>query len=178
MSVDEVIAAIVQLDHQYVVLTGGEPMLFSELVPLCDKLREMEKHITIETAGTLSLPVECDLMSLSPKLSNSTPLDASKRWLDRHEKSRHVPDVIRYFINRYPYQMKFVVGDQTDGKEVLAYLEDFPEIDRDRVMLMPEGTTLRRLNAVEQWLQPFCADHDLIYCPRRQIEWFGAVRGT
>lgn len=178
LSVDEVTAQIEELDHNYVVLTGGEPMLFSELVPLCDMLRRLGKHITIETAGTLSLPIECDLMSVSPKLSNSTPIDASDRWLRRHETSRHAPEVIRYLVSRYPYQMKFVVGEPTDGEEVLSYLGEFPAIDRDRVMLMPEGVTLGRLRSVEEWLQPFCADHDLIFCPRRQIEWFGAVRGT
>ena len=57
---------------KHVVLTGGEPMLFAELVPLAAELRR-GLHITIETAGTLYLPLECDLMSISPKLSNSTP---------------------------------------------------------------------------------------------------------
>ena len=36
-------------------------------------LRERELHITIETAGTVFAPVVCDLMSISPKLANSTP---------------------------------------------------------------------------------------------------------
>jgi 7-carboxy-7-deazaguanine synthase len=178
MAVSEVVEAVLENEHQFVVLTGGEPMLFAELVPLCDQLHQAGKHITIETAGTLSLPLECDLMSVSPKLANSTPLDASDRWIDRHEKTRHTPDVIRYLTTRYPYQMKFVVGEQEDGEEVLDYLLDFPDIDRDRVMLMPEGVTLGRLNCVERWLKPFCAKHALIFCPRRQIEWYGAMRGT
>ncbi len=177
-SVDEVIAGIEKHDSKHVVLTGGEPMLFAELVPLCDRLSNMGKHITIETAGTLSLPVECDLMSLSPKLSNSTPKEASDRWLERHEKTRHAPAVIRYLVSCYPYQMKFVVGEEQDANEVIEYLEQFPEINRDRVMLMPEGVTLGRLQAVESWLQPFCADHDFVFCPRRQIEWYGSIRGT
>lgn len=177
-SVDEVYDEIESLDHQYVVLTGGEPMLFAELVPLCDKLHQAGRHITIETAGTLSLPLECDLMSISPKLSNSTPMDASPRWTERHEKTRHAPDVIRYLVERYPYQMKFVVGEEEDGEEVLHYLEQFPEINHERVMLMPEGCTVGRLEQVAKWLEPFCADNDLIFCPRRQIEWYGSVRGT
>ena len=178
LSIDEIIQETESYDTKHVVLTGGEPMLFAELVPLCERLQEAGKHITIETAGTLSLPLHCDLMSISPKLSNSTPTDISKRWLERHEKTRHMPDVIRYFVQRYPYQMKFVVGEAADGAEVLEYLQEFPEIDRGRVMLMPEGVALGRLQAVEEWLQPFCAEHDLIFCPRRQIEWYGSIRGT
>ena len=45
MSVDEVFEAIAELQHQYVVLTGGEPMLFSEMVPLCERLHENGNHI-------------------------------------------------------------------------------------------------------------------------------------
>ena len=70
---------------EHVVLTGGEPMLFAELIPLAAELRGAGKHITIETAGTLYLPVACDLMSISPKLSNSTPSAAQAgRWRRRH----------------------------------------------------------------------------------------------
>ena len=178
LSVDEIFESIESFDCQHVVLTGGEPMLFAELVPLSAKLQQADKHITIETAGTLSLPLECDLMSISPKLSNSTPPDASDRWRERHEKTRHAPNVIRFLVDRYPHQMKFVVGVEADAAEVLEYLLEFPEIKRHRVMLMPEGITLCRLQAVETWLQPFCVDHDLIFCPRRHIEWYGEMRGT
>ena len=48
-------------------------MLWAELVPLTAALAHEGRHITIETAGTLDLAVKCDLMSISPKLSNSTP---------------------------------------------------------------------------------------------------------
>jgi 7-carboxy-7-deazaguanine synthase len=72
-AVDEIIAEIEEWDCRHVVITGGEPMLFAELIPLCRELRRRGRHITIETAGTLYLPAECDLMSISPKLSGSAP---------------------------------------------------------------------------------------------------------
>ena len=78
------------------VLTGGEPMLFAELIPLTAELHRKKMHITIETAGTLYLPVACDLMSISPKLSNSTPSpERDPRWARRHDLNRHAPEVIR-----------------------------------------------------------------------------------
>src|SRR5947209_14228731 len=52
---------------RHVVITGGEPMLFAELIPLSNRLSELGFHITIETAGTLFLPVECDLLLTSPR---------------------------------------------------------------------------------------------------------------
>jgi 7-carboxy-7-deazaguanine synthase len=135
--------------------------------------------VTIETAGTLDLPVRCDLMSISPKLANSTPSPSlSAGWSRRHERTRHAPHVIRRLVRDYPYQLKFVVERLADCDEVLTWLDAFPEIDRARVMLMPQGIDAAQLAAVAEWLVPYCAATGLAYCPRRHIEWFGLVRGT
>ncbi len=179
LSVEETLMRVEQFACEHVVLTGGEPMLFAELIPLCDELRGRGRHITIETAGTLYLPLACDLMSISPKMSNSTPRQSlAPRWQLRHEHTRLAPEVIRRLVAEYEYQFKFVVGRPQDGDEVLRYLGEFPEIDRDRVMLMPLGTEVDELARVAQWLPDYCARYGLRFCPRRQIEWFGLVRGT
>lgn len=178
-SVDEIIEEMGRFELEHVVLTGGEPMLFAELVPLCERLREQRRHITIETAGTLYLPLECDLMSISPKLSNSTPSrEEYPRWHQRHEASRYVPNTIRRLIQEHEYQFKFVIADPADILEVQEYLSEFPEIDRDRVLLMPEGCDATRLHEIQRWLDEDCRRLGFTVCPRRQIEWFGAVRGT
>ena len=62
LSVEEISICVDRLPCDHVVITGGERMLFAELIPLTEKLRARGRHITIETAGTLYLPVECDLM--------------------------------------------------------------------------------------------------------------------
>ena len=164
---------------RHAVLTGGEPMLFSELVPLAAALRERGFHITIETAGTLYLPLACDLMSISPKLASSTPpARRDPRWHERHERNRHVPDVIRRLVREYDYQIKFVVDSPRDCQEADAWLAEFPEIDRSRVLLMPQGTDLDALREKAGWLEPYCREHGVTFCPRKHIEWFGNVRGT
>jgi 7-carboxy-7-deazaguanine synthase len=179
LGVDEVFDQVSLLGAQHVVLTGGEPMLFAELIPLADRLRAAGKHITIETAGTLYLPVACDLMSISPKLANSTPSFArAGRWRRRHARARFVPDVIRRLLDEYEYQLKFVIDTPADCDDVLGWLDDFPQLDRSRVLLMPQGTKREELAEREVWLEPYCQEHGLAYCPRRQIEWFGLVRGT
>lgn len=164
---------------RHVVVTGGEPMLLPELVPLCVELRRQGMHITIETAGTRYQPVECDLMAVSPKLSNSTPrASEAPEWVDLHERSRAAPDVLRRLYAEYDCQFKFVVDNLSDCEEVTVYLADFPEIDRSRVLLMPMGTNAAELAAKGQWLDPYCMEHGLTFCPRRHIEWFGCRRGT
>lgn len=179
LAVEEIVAKIETFDCEHVVLTGGEPMLFAELIPLCEQLHARKHHITIETAGTLYLPLVCDLMSISPKLANSTPSrELAPAWHERHDRTRHVPEVIQRLADEYEYQFKFVVQHPRDGEEVLHYLADFPSIDRQRVMLMPMGTDVDELSQVSTWLSDFCARYGLRSCPRRQIEWFGLVRGT
>jgi 7-carboxy-7-deazaguanine synthase len=179
LSVPEVLERVAALGCSHVVLTGGEPMLFSELALLCAGLHSAQRHITIETAGTIYLPLECDLMSISPKLSNSTPsLEQARGWRERHERTRCAPDVIRRLISEHSYQLKFVVDAPADCDEVQAYLERVPEIDRRRVLLMPQGTDRQTLARAAEWLTPYCRRHAFHYCPRKQIEWFGLTRGT
>ncbi len=179
LAVHEILARVETLEARHVVLTGGEPMLFAEMLPLAEELRRRGLHITIETAGTLYLPVACDLMSISPKLAGSAP-DAglASRWRERHERARHAPEVVRRLVAEYEYQFKFVVDTRDECLDVEAYLRAFPEIARDRVMLMPQGTEAEALERQGAWLEPYCREHALRYCPRKHIEWYGLMRGT
>lgn len=167
----------VELGH--VILTGGEPMLFSELIPLCTQLRERNWHITIETSGTLYLPVSCDLMSISPKLASSTPVrQGAGAWSDRHERDRHEPSVIRRLLDEYDYQLKFVIDSPADCEAVGNWLQLFSQATADRVWLMPQGIEPAELQRTADWLIPYCESHGFQYCPRKHIEWFGPGRGT
>src|SRR3954469_152642 len=72
---------------RHVVLTGGEPMIAKEIRELASQLKQLEYHITIETAATVAPEgIACDLASLSPKLLNSAP-DATQHavWRKKHE---------------------------------------------------------------------------------------------
>jgi 7-carboxy-7-deazaguanine synthase len=179
MSTDEIVSQVEEWDSQHVVVTGGEPMLFAELIPLCHRLKAIGRRVTIETAGTLHLPVECDLMSISPKFASSAPdAKAYPHWHRRHERERHRPDVIRQLIGEFEYQLKFVIDVREDLEAVRGYVDEFPEIDRERVLLMPQGTDQDQLEQRGAWLRPFCEAEGFVFCPRKQIEWFGPVRGT
>ena len=186
LGIDEILARVAELAAatpdrpaaKHVVLTGGEPMLSGELVPLSAALRRRGLHVTIETAGTRYLPVACDLMSVSPKLANSTPaVDEAGPSIEAHEQSREAPEVLRRLAAEYDCQFKFVVDCPDDCREVEVYLARFPEIDRGRVMLMPQGTRADELAEKARWLEPYCREHGLTFCPRRHIEWFGMQRG-
>lgn len=165
-------------DCEHVVITGGEPMLFADLVPLSHQLAAAGHHLTVETAGTCYLPVACHLMSISPKLANSTPSADAGRWRERHEATRHAPEIQRRLCAEFDYQLKFVIDRRDDCEEVEEYLRELPAIDRTRVYLMPQGTDAPTLAATGSWLAEYCRERSYQFCPRRQIEWFGYGRGT
>jgi 7-carboxy-7-deazaguanine synthase len=90
------------------VVTGGEPFLATEIEELTAKLKPLGSHITIETAATLFKPVACDLISMSPKLANSTPWKRAKgKFAKMHETARLNFAVMQHH-RRLQYQLKFV----------------------------------------------------------------------
>jgi 7-carboxy-7-deazaguanine synthase len=178
-AVDEIIAEVEEWDVKHVVITGGEPMLFAEMIPLCRELRRRGRDITIETAGTLYLGVACDLMSISPKLSTSGPdPERHAHWARRHERQRYQREVLMRLMAEYEYQLKFVVDRVDDVAEVDAMIAELPGVTADRVLLMPQGRTMEEMASRSLWLAELCHERGWQLCPRRQLEWFGPVRGT
>ncbi|MDQ2948342.1 MAG: 7-carboxy-7-deazaguanine synthase QueE, partial [Acidobacteriota bacterium] len=89
-SLTQVLEKGISFGASHVVVTGGEPMIAPDVVRLTEDLRSAGLHITVETAGTVYAPVACDLMSISPKLSNSTPHEREGgRWAAQHDRLRY-----------------------------------------------------------------------------------------
>jgi len=159
---------------RHAVVTGGEPMMIPEVAPLTERLRALGLHITVETAGTVFRPVACDLMSISPKLSNSTPTGP---WAAPHDRLRIQPDILSELMARYPYQLKFVIARPGDLAEVRALLEAL-RADRGRVILMPEGTDREQLRARAVWLAEICKAEGFRFSPRLHVDLYGNQRGV
>ncbi len=163
---------------EHVVITGGEPMLQGEIVPLSNALRDRGKYITVETAGTVDLPMQADLMSISPKLSNSTPpKQQAGAWSERHEHDRHRPDVVRRLLRDYDYQLKFVIDRPADLDEVDAYLKELPEASPDKTWLMPQAVTAQALAEKSPWIVTAATERGFRFTSRLHIELYGNVRG-
>lgn len=162
----------------HVVVTGGEPMLTGDIVSLTRRLREMEFHVTIETAGTVYQPVTCDLMSISPKLANSTPhRREGGSWAAQHDRLRYQPEVLRKLMAESPYQLKFVVCAPDDLDEIDKIVGEI-RADRGRVILMPEGTDAQTIHERSRWLVGVCKAKKYRYGPRLHIDIYGNQRGV
>ncbi len=180
MSIEEILKKISGWDCNHIVLTGGEPMIAPDLPELATALKKQKKHITIETAGTvLPSSIPCDLASISPKLSNSTPPpERDPAWAKKHEATRLQPEVISEWIQKYPFQLKFVVSSENDLAEIKSLLLKLPKISADLVLLMPEGVDTQTLASRSPWLVDICKREGFRFCPRLHIDLFGHKRGT
>ena len=171
---DRILDEVKAQGARHVVVTGGEPMIAPEIMPLTERLRKAGLHITVETAGTVFEPVACDLMSISPKLSNSTP---EGPFAAQHERVRIQHEVLRRLIARYEYQLKFVMDKPQDLPEVVALVEALGA-DRGRVILMPEGIEREQLAERSVWLAEICKQEGFRFSPRLHVDLWGNRRGV
>jgi 7-carboxy-7-deazaguanine synthase len=164
---------------KHVVITGGEPMLAAEIEELTAALRRRRKHITIETAGTVLKAVHCDLLSLSPKLANSTPWKKQRgKFAVMHDERRLNFPVLQSYLDRYDYQLKFVVDSREDFDEIRAVVARLRNVDPAQVLIMAQGTTRRELDEKRGWIVRGCLEYGYGFTPRLHIELFGNRRGT
>ncbi len=180
-TIDDLVREARASGQRHAVLTGGEPMMFADIRILTHQLRSAGLRVTIETAGTIDQDLSCDLISVSPKLANSTPWndprDPGGVWAERHEARRVQAATLRQVLTRGERrQVKFVVCSPTDLDEITAIVRTIG-CDAHEVMLMPEGVTPRRGDEV-RWIVRACMEHGWRYCPRLHIDLFGNTRGT
>ena len=174
LSLDQILEQVAAYPARHAVVTGGEPMIAPEIVPLTGRLRARRLHITIETAGTVFAPVACDLMSISPKLANSTPEGS---WATQHDRLRFQPGVLRRLMEHCDYQLKFVVAGPGDLDEIQRTLDQL-RADRAKVILMPEGIDASVLHERSAWLAEIAKREGFRFSPRLHIELWGNRRGV
>jgi 7-carboxy-7-deazaguanine synthase len=174
-SIGSIVDEVDGFGASHVVITGGEPMIAPGIEELTQRLTQ---HITIETAGTVDAPVRCDLMSISPKLANSTPHTRDNgRWAEQHERLRYQPEILRRLIQLYSYQLKFVIADPGDLQQVHTIVSDIGA-SRSRVVLMAEGTDAATLAERGRWLAEIAKREGFRMTPRMHIDLWGDRRGV
>jgi 7-carboxy-7-deazaguanine synthase len=178
----EIVEAVKKYQTKYIVITGGEPMIKpnllaeAELPELFRLLKASGKHITIETAGIAFVPdLPCDLMSISPKLSNSTP-DAPV-LAEVHGNSRLDIAVLTALLDGYNYQLKFVVDSPHDLEEINQTIETLGNVDLSKVMLMPQAQTRKELLAKSPAVANLCKRTGFTFCQRLQVLLWDGQRG-
>ena len=135
------------------MLTGGSPTMHAALVnELTHFAHEKNIFITIETEGSHFLPTDypINLLSISPKFSNSVPVlgvstpqgkVTDEKMIKQHNKLRLNYDAIKQSI---AYHSDYHIKPVWDGKDegALAEIIDFLDVinvPNDKVWFMPSG---------------------------------------
>ena len=175
-SIDKIIQTVQQWPCKFVVITGGEPMIDSDLPQLVRQLKTADKHVTIETAGIAYIPeMPCDLISISPKLSNSAPTDPELASI--HEDSRLDIAVLGKLIDSYQFQLKFVVDSKSDLAEIQQTLEKIGNVDFEKVMLMPQAATRDELLLKSPMVAEMCKHTGFAFSQRLQVLLWNNQKG-
>tara|TARA_R110002020_G_scaffold245967_3_gene459660 strand:- start:53 stop:802 length:750 start_codon:yes stop_codon:yes gene_type:complete len=173
---------------KHTMITGGGPTLHRDmLVELCKIGKLHDQYITIETEGSESVGTQADLISLSPKLSNSIPRpgtwmpflnrEVTEKDKEKHEKWRKNYEAMMNLIDLHPdYQMKPVISSKQDLKEVKE-LQEILDIPNNMVYLMPEGLEQKQLNERRRWLMELCVKEGYNFTDRLHIIAYGDKRG-
>lgn len=175
-----------------VVVTGGEPMLYTNaLVDLFQSMRKINSKIviTIETNGTITPPDELirlvDLWSVSPKLKNSEPciLDGvSAKLCEFHQRCRINFEALNKIVESgHDCQLKFVYSDESCLNEII----DIRDMIQDRVsfnvddymMLMPEGITREEIIKKSPDVIKVCIQYGWAFSTRLHILVWDNKRG-
>ena len=156
---------------RHLVITGGEPLIQQRaLAPLVDGLKDRGFSFEVETNGTIapeqSLMQGIDQWNVSPKLATSG--NTSHR--------RDVAGAMQSFAAMSNATFKFVVVDRQDVDEVESLVAVYG-IQRDRVLLMPEGTSKEELLDRSAWLSELCVERGFRLTTRLHILLWGDERG-
>lgn len=171
LSPSDIEERILAYDCAHLVITGGEPMMQQDaLAPLVLSLKDRGLFIEVETNGTIapSADMACAVSqwNVSPKLANSG-VDSARR---------EVPDVFRTFANIEEAHFKFVMSQPSDIDEVLALVDRYA-IPKQRVILMPQGTTQKAIEEGSLWVAALCTKHAFRFTTRLHILLWGDKRG-
>ena len=141
------------------MLTGGSPTMHKKLVnELTHLANEREIFITIETEGShfVATDYPINLLSISPKYSNSVPVVGvetpqgaitDERMIKKHNKFRLNYSAIKESIAYHSdYHLKPVWDGKDQGalKEIMESLEIL-EAPKDKVWFMPAGDSREAL---------------------------------
>ena len=171
------------------MLTGGSPTMHPALVnELTHLAHERGIFITIETEGShfLATDYPINLLSISPKFSNSIPVlgvatpqgaITDQKMIDRHNKYRVNIDAIKKSIAYHDdYHIKPVLDKELSMVgEVEEFLKEC-EIPNDKVWAMPAGDTREALVESYPVVMNFVRDKGWRFTGRSHIMAFDTER--
>ena len=125
MTVEEIVAEVRRLALPFVLLTGGEPMLQSEIVPLAESLLALAFQVAMETSGAHSLDaLPTEVLRIVDVKTPSSGESERMRW-----------EVLSDLRARDA--VKFVLADETDYRWSAGHVARLGLASRTEVLFSP-----------------------------------------
>ena len=171
------------------MLTGGSPTMHSALInEITHFAHERNIIVTIETEGSHFVETDypLNLLSISPKFSNSVPVEGAvtpagkivdQKFIDVHNRKRLNTEAIKKMIEFHSdYHLK-PVWDGTPGN--LKEIEDYRielGIPKNKTFIMPAGDNREQLIKMYPIVFNMCAEHGYNMTGRDHIIAFDTQR--
>ena len=173
------------------LLTGGSPSMHPALVnELTHFASEVGIFITMETEGSHFLETDypIDLISLSPKFSNTIPQlgvktpggkVTDKKMINQHNKFRLNYDEIRKTLDYHrDYHYKPVWDGTEEGLDEIEYFRIKMKIPKDKTFIMPAGDTRETLIPMYRKVFEMCTKEGYNMTGRDHIIAYDTERGV
>lgn len=164
---DEVLGELAELPPGFLVLSGGEPMLWQQNEALHEVLSSCGRRAHVETNGTIAptrqMLERVEHFSVSPKLHAMGGADPEKRRLrpgPLHEFSQLAMAGRACF--------KIVCSTLEDVAEAVAFA-DLYRVEPSAMWIMPEGVTVDELIATHRLISPAILDAGFSTTTRLQV---------
>ena len=173
------------------MLTGGAPTMHPALVnELTHFAHERNIIITIETEGShfLATDLPIDLISISPKFSNSIPILGAKtpqgaivdeKMITQHNKFRLNYTAINQMIAYHKdYHFKPVWDGTTENLREIEEARVFLDIPKEKTYIMPAGDSREELIKMYPIVFEMCAEYGYNMTGRDHIIAYDTKRGV
>jgi len=171
------------------MLTGGSPTMHPALVnELTHFAHERDIIVTIETEGSAFVETDypIDLLSISPKFTNSIPVIGAvtpggkvvdQKFIDIHNKKRMNTEAIKQMIEFHDDYHYKPVWDGTEESltEIEAYRVEL-NIPKNKTYVMPAGDTRETLIKMYPLVFRLCEEHGYNMTGRDHIIAFDTQR--
>ena len=169
----------------YVVLTGGEPMLWQKQLVDLDFFNVRKQNVikyTIETNGTVPITekfAKMNLMGPGIHFSVSLKLMTSGEPKNKRLRPEAIESMIDYVRSKGgEMDFKFVYNDLQDVEEIKEILSMFDMPKESRVYIMPCGSDKRMYHEKGKQALEVCMKEGWWFTPRLQVEFFNNEWGT
>jgi len=163
------------------ILTGGDPMIQQEAITAYFDYLQAQGGPNYPTAWNIEVETQATLpptaafakyvkqWNLSPKLSNSG---------EPESKRLKYAVLASYLGNHYiPYQLKFVVANESDAKEAMEIVKRL-SISSRNVFFMPMASNRKQMAERAPLVAKIAMDSGVNYSPRLQVDIWDQVTGV